>query len=229
MDSAAERFDFARKKRGLSFNDLSEIFGITQDAINKSVKRGKIKDKYLRLFADNYMVSLTWLMTGEGQMDHVNAIMLQNDAESVESKVVYVPLVHRYAYAGYLSGFDQNTYMETLPKEVFNVDKEGKGNYLAFEIKGDSMDDGTSTGYRQGEIALCRELQRHHWDQLHINQWDFIIVHKTEGILLKRITQQKKNIITCHSLNNQYQDFTVDLNDVAQLFNVIQTKQNRRR
>ena len=40
------------------------------------------------------------------------------------------------------------------------------------------------------DILLCREVQRHHWKiKLHINKWDFVIAHRTLGVVVKRITK----------------------------------------
>src|ERR1035437_2239347 len=101
-----------------------------------------------------------------------------------------VPLVNQYAYAGYLNGYTDADYMEELPKVPFIVDREYKGKYVCFEVRGDSMDDGSSDSYLPGDIALCREISPNLWQsKLHISKWDFIIVHKTEGILIKKIME----------------------------------------
>ena len=141
-----------------------------------------------------------------------------------------VPLVNQYAYAGYLSGWADAEYLDILPRVPFIVDKEYKGNYMCFEVRGDSMNDGSIDSYVPGDLALCREISRPHWqNKLHIQQWDFIIIHKTEGILLKRIiahdTAQGK--ITLHSLNALYDDFVIALDDVAQLFNVVKIERKK--
>ena len=139
--------------------------------------------------------------------------------------ILNVPLVHQYAYAGYLSGFGDPEYLEELPIIPFPVDSLPKGNYLAFEVKGDSMDNGLLESYPNRSQVLAREVQKHHWqNKLHINQWKaFVIVHRTEGILLKRIINHntETGILTLHSLNDMYEDFEVSLDDCVQLFNVV--------
>lgn len=61
---------------------------------------------------------------------------------------------------------------------------------------------------------------------MHIKKWYFVIVHKTDGILVKEIIDHNPDTgeITCHSLNPspEYEDFKINLNDVAQLFNIVQ-------
>ena len=146
--------------------------------------------------------------------------------------IVFAPLVSQYAYAGYLSGYADEEYIEGLPVVPFFADHEAKGNYVAFEVRGDSMDDGTDEGYMEGDRVLGREIPPDLWvrSKLHIRKWDFIIVH-TEGILIKRIIAHDvdKHLITIHSLNDMYEDKVLDLKDVRKIFNVIELQRPKRR
>ena len=143
-----------------------------------------------------------------------------------------VRLVSQYAYAGYLSGYMDETYMAQLPVIDFTPDREMTGNYLAFEVKGDSMDDGTKESYVEGELLICREVEPHLWrnSRLHYNKRDFVIVH-SEGILIKRIIAHdvEHHTITIHSLNPLYPDRTIDLAEVRQIFSVIESRIQRYR
>ena len=47
--------------------------------------------------------------------------------DGLRSSIMQVPLVNQYAYAGYLSGFADNEYIENLPKIPFILDKEYRG------------------------------------------------------------------------------------------------------
>ena len=143
-----------------------------------------------------------------------------------------VRLVSQYAYAGYLSGYQDETYLAQLPVIDFTPDREMTGNYLAFEVRGDSMDDGSKDSYVEGEILICREVAPHLWrdSRLHINKRDFVIVHE-EGILIKRIVAHdvQAHTITIHSLNPLYPDRTIDLAQVRQIFSVVESRLQRHR
>lgn len=144
--------------------------------------------------------------------------------------LMQVPLVNQYAYAGYTRGFSDHEYVESLPKYPWIVDKEYKGTYRTFEVRGDSMDDGSRDSYIEGDKVLGREITKDHWkNKLHIRKWDFIIVHQTEGILLKRIIDHdtERGIITIHSLNDMYPDLKLKLKDISQLFNVVQVARRK--
>ena len=173
-------------------------------------------------------LNISWLRTGEGNMlkDNSNAQPFTPHARAG------IPLVSQYAYAGYLGGYGDPEYVGTLPTIDFTPNQEMTGNYLAFEVKGDSMDDGSKESYIEGELLICREVEHHLWrdSRLHINKRDFVIVH-TEGILVKRIIAHdvEHHTITIHSLNPIYPDRVLDLADVRQIFSVVESRIQRYR
>ena len=141
---------------------------------------------------------------------------------------VKVRLVTNTAKAGWESGFYADEYLKDLPFVLIEADENYKGRYMAFEVEGDSME----PDYIEGDIVICREIQRHHWQsKLHYNDWDFVIAHATKGIFLKEISNHDvdKGIITCHSLNPNYKDFEIDLREVAFLYNIVETRQQGKR
>lgn len=104
-----------------------------------------------------------WLITGVGEMlNNANPTPKYNEAVPIQQDVVYIPLVNQFAYAGYMEGYSDCTYLEQLPKVPFIVDHEGHGNYIAFEVKGDSMNNGTEESYLEGDRLYCREIQPLH-------------------------------------------------------------------
>lgn len=148
-----------------------------------------------------------------------------NNVHPIESAMfMNVPLIHVRAQCGYLNGYGNQEYIESLPTLPVIVDRTYHGNYRLFEAEGDSMDDGSRSSICNGDIVLGREVQRTLWQyKLHINDWYFIIVHRTEGIAIKKIIDHdvEHGIITCHSLNNMFQDYRVYLDEVAELYNLI--------
>lgn len=121
--------------------------------------------------SNRFDVDLSWLITGEGNKKKVVEAIPVN-----VNCIVNVPLVNQYAYAGYLCGYADAEYIETLPTIPFIVDHEAHGHYIAFEVRGDSMNDGTEDSYLEGDRLLCREIKRELWidSKLHIRKWDFV-------------------------------------------------------
>lgn len=195
-------------------------------------------------------INSEWLLTGKGEMlkqspsTQTNANYLRSQGSDVyletKSGIKYyelsdnkyrmrVPLVPFSAYARYANdacapiGQDRETWDEV----EFIVDKIGHGNYMGFEIKGDSMDDDSKRSFTQGDLVLARELDKTHWmDGLRYEKFPFWIIVLEGTILCKQITDQDMETgdITCHSLNPspEYSDFTINLSKVCRIFNIIQ-------
>ena len=195
---------------------------VSRQSIDKYLRGTKPTIESVRILADYFGVSVDWLLNGE-----------DSNAELIPvPEFVDFPLVSQKAYAGYLSGFADPEYMESLPTATFIVDHTPHGNYVVFEVKGDSMNDGTEDSYKEGDRVLCREVQMHLWadSKLHFNKWDFVIVC-SEGVLLKRIIAHdvENKTITIHSLNSLYPDKVISLCDVRQILNVVQQMRPRMR
>lgn len=176
----------------------------------------------VRILAEFLNVSVDWLLNGE-----------ESNAEpSKVQEFIEVPLVKQYAYAGYLSGYADEEYVDSLPTATFVIDRPVHGKYISFDVKGDSMDDGTTDSYMEGDRVLCREVQMNLWaeSKIHLKKWDFVIVCK-EGVLLKRIINHdvENKTITIHSLNPMYPDKNISLCDVRQILNVVQQMRPRKR
>ncbi len=104
------------------------------------------------------------------------------------------------------------------------VDRNYRGKYRVFEVQGDSMDDGSRNALYDGDKILCREVKPELWtNKLHIKDWFFVIVCKTDGITVKQITEHNVQTgdIRCHPLNPIFEDFTLNLAEVVELYNVI--------
>ena len=227
---AWQRIQLVMEKEGLNKNSFSKAIGLSNNVtitriINEQRTPSRTTcEKVVRAFPQ---YSLDWLLTGSGDMmvdisDKSSSI--QSNAHAVEDlNYMNVPVVHIKARCGYLAGYADEGYIDSLPTMPVIVDKTYHGRYMIFEAEGDSMDDGTRNSICDGDKLLCREVRRDLWlPKLHINDWYFVIVHRTDGIAIKQITAQDENgNITCHSLNDLFNDYSVNLDDVAEIYNVI--------
>jgi transcriptional regulator with XRE-family HTH domain len=214
-------FKEIRKSLKMKQSELSETIGVGIRAIQYWEKGERKIPETTAFFMKNLLL--------KKQKPAENALPVVFS----ELKVMNVPLVNQYAQAGYLNGFADEEYTYSLPTIPFTDDIEHRGEYMCFEVKGDSMDNGSYESYLEGDILLCRDIRQDYWmSKLHYNKWDFVIIHKEKGILVKRIINHdvEKGIITLHSLNDYYSDFDIHLSEVAKLFNVKSTmrKNNRR-
>ena len=223
----AEKYRKVLEIKKLSINKSELILGFGRNTLTNAIRDNRLlTPRYHRDFIEKFHVSENWWETGKGEVfnekhTQVEESPLKWEAIPTEPEVVAVRVVEAKAQAGYLRGYADPEYMELLPKIYVSKEFERGGNYLAFTVSGDSMDDGTRRSLCHGDIVVGKELMHHHWaNKLHFTQYLFIIVHPNEGIVFKQITAHNllTGEITCHSFNNQYEDFVLNLKDVKQLF-----------
>lgn len=160
-NTAKERFYYIINVLGLSdYWIYHNVEGITKNMLAK-LRQGiteEVSTKILIPFCEKFpQVNANYILTNQGQPFFDE----NNEARKVIfNKVVEIPLVSQYAYAGYMGGYSDKVYMESLPSISFTPDREMTGNYVAFEVKGDSMDDGSNEAYQEGEILVCREVEK---------------------------------------------------------------------
>lgn len=234
MSITGEDIKRAIKRSDFTIDEAAKLLGMSRQNLYGYFTSYAITDDFLQNVKNKLNIDLqnvNGIVTTQEPFEPYKK--LKPNAKSIDLQdfnILQVPLVQEYAYAGYLGGFSDNEYIEDLPTVPFITDKQAKGNYMAFQVRGDSMNDGSLDSYIQGDIVLCREINKVHWiNKLHINKWDFIIVHQTEGILLKKIINHipETGEITIHSLNPFYEDMVLNLAEVSQLFNIVKVERKK--
>lgn len=211
---------------------IAAQLGVSQPYVNALLTGRKAFGKsQAKKWGDLYNLSPSWLLTGEGEMLKDGAPATQPTQEnsarplvSSDRDWVDIPLVPHRAQAGALSGFGDPCWEEDKQTMPVLIDKRLKGDYLLFEVSGDSMDDGSSTAFLDGDVLLCRVLPKSDWQygiKRRSNTY-CVVATDAEGIVLKEVVNHDKanNEITCHSLNSQYKDYSVKLDDVQGIFYV---------
>ena len=175
-----------RKAKKKTQQEFAELLRCDQSFISQ-IESGKrpLPDDALEVLLENF--GNETLAEYKVTPQRAESLVIQRNDIDFDN-IMFVPLVSQYAYAGYLNGFGDEEYVDNLPTIPWFVDREYKGKYLFFEVRGDSMDDGSIESYPEGSKLLSRYIRHEHWRcGLNINSWDFIIVHRNEGILAKRI------------------------------------------
>lgn len=136
---------------------------------------------------------------------------------------IEVPKLTEPAYASYLETFDDSRHEVELKKAKFPVDKIGKGNYMAFTIKNNSMWNGGGYDTPGGAEILGREVGKHLWQGgFRKTDYGFILLTK-QGIYHKDISgfNPETGMLALSSRNPEVKDFELNIDDVYQVFNVI--------
>ena len=233
---AWKRVELIIEKEGLNKNSFSKAIGISNNVtITRIINEHRTPSRATceKIVSAFPAYNLEWLLTGEGNMltDAPSQTYHSNARPVDDLSYMNVPVIHIKAQCGYLAGYVDTEYIDTLPTMPVIVDKTYHGKYRIFEAEGDSMDDNSRLAICDGDKVLAREVRRDLWlPKLHINDWYFVIIHRTKGISIKQITaQDDKGNITCHSLNELFNDYTVNLDDVVEIYNVIKVVERNMR
>ena len=196
-----------RKKLGLTQLELAELIGVSKNTVLNYEKGSVIPESKITIL--NKILNDTDV---KNNISNVNATL-------IHPEFVYVPLVSEFAQAGYLGGFGDIEYIETLPKIGFVINPQDRGNFLCFEVRGDSMDNDSRDSLIERDIVLGREITSDLWSSKLMTA-TYIVVHRTEGILIKKlkIHDPKNGSIILESLNPFYEDLNINLKNVSQLF-----------
>lgn len=208
---------------GLNISQFSYRAGINQSNMSAMLSGKRvIGEGIINKISMSFDIDKKWLTSGIGEMKK----SIVSEALPIYGvPYMMVPFIPVTARAGYLRGFGDQEYIDNLSTIPVMVDKNYRGKYRVFEIEGDSMENSDiKSSLYDNDKYLCREVKRELWDsKLHIKDWYFVIVHKLEGILVKEIVSHNVETceIICHSLNPMFDDFSICLNDVSELYNVI--------
>ncbi|WNI34665.1 LexA family transcriptional regulator [Chryseobacterium sp. SG20098] len=228
--SVKERLKEYLDRKGIKHRDFTDSIGASQGYIN-SIRKSISMDK-IPLIKKHYPdLDIDWLLFGNEGNAIQKDVVFKDVIPKVYPTHLEVRLVTVKARAGYTDSYYAEEFLNDLPVVLVEADKEYKGKYLAFEVDGDSME----TEYFPGDIVICREVKRDLWQyKLHYKDYDFVIAHGTKGIMLKEIIDHNVETgdIVCHSLNEKYKDFTLNLKEVSFLYNVVEHRRsgkNKRR
>ena len=223
---------------------FEEMAGLSRGYIT-NLRKEPTTSKLLMILSAAPDLNRRWLETGEGEMLTGSDVtpVRQSELEEYETTkngtkfyrredgkiIMEVPVVPIAAlgspedeFTKYINDYENDTV-------TIVVDGVHHGKYVAFRVEGDSMDDGTRNSFERGDIVVVRELARDKWlPKLHIKTWPYWVIAFGNNVRIKEIIAQDETTgtITCHSLNPspEYTDFTLSLDDIHRLFNVIKKK-----
>lgn len=241
--------NFILEREKLKAGTFAKIIGVTPtqiyDLISGKTKKisESIADKIISAFPAYNKI---WILTGSGNPIQESLLEVSINDEEGEfytenhNNVKFYNLGDRYRMVVKLVPFaaygrfanECNTLepeKDSWEDESFETDKIVHGKYYAFEVRGESMDNGTRSSFEEGDRVLVRELNRIHWlEGLRFKDYPYWVVVFDSSVLIKQIVEQdlEKGTITFHSLNPspEYSDFTLEMDKIRALYYVLQKK-----
>lgn len=223
-----------RRKKKINQTDLAQAVGVSLRTIQLYEKKNaNIPIKNLTKIADYFGVSIAELYSHEVNEDQGTYHLNQDNsarvfsAKKISAKkwIVNVPLVTSENRIDYCNKIENKQVPENMPNLSFVVENIDATKYLAFEIIGNSMENGTAESIPNEAIILGKEISLEDLEIYDKVKNRIAILIYGENILCKEITNydSKNKRITCHSLNTspEYADFEIAVSEIKQLFEVI--------
>lgn len=215
--TAKERLKRFVEFKHIGRNKFEEKVGISFGYISsRSPTLGsEIIEKILKIYPD---INIEWLITGEGEMTRSTTEKEKN------IKIKFAPLISRYAHSSYLVNVNSIPFIKSLPVVPVLADNNDPRDFYAFEMRGESMNDGSINSFKSGDILICKEVDSQYWScQLNSSKGKtFILVHETEGVLVKQVADFNQNdSIVLRSINPVFSDIRINVSDIKKMFSII--------
>lgn len=232
MENIATKISAIIKKFDLNNFSFSKRIGVTGTTVDSIVngrpqadgtrKRTKPGYDVLKSIINEFNINPDYLFGKSDVMlksNSINTIQTYSGIPQVvtvnqtgNENVVYVPIKAR---AGYLNGYGDAEYVENLPS--FNMPHLTNGTFRCFEVQGNSM----VRTFFDGDLVFGKYVE----DLNDIKDGRiYVIVSKTEGIVLKRIInrveQRGKLILKSDNKDGNYPTYTINAEDVMEVWYV---------
>lgn len=204
MSTITERAKEIAEYKKMSMVKFQESLGLS---ISHFYNTKFLSRKVARKIEETYPeINIDWLATGNGEM--IRSGILPTLA--TETSAYVVPLLPIAAQGGTPDNFEcqiSRHNCEMIISPVENVD-------LAIPVTGDSM----SPEYPSGSKVMVQKIN----ERAFIEWGCTYVLDTVNGAIIKNVYQCKDdpNKIICRSVNQNFQDFTVDLSDIRGWYRV---------
>ena len=169
---------------------------------------------------EHYHISAQYIFEGKGTMfvkedkDMGFRLLTIVTDPSNNEKIVHVPIP---AQAGYISEMADPTFFNELPTFSLPDYRYTAGTHRSFDVDGDSME----PVLEDGDKLICSFIEPNNWVNSLKDDSVYVIVTRGD-IVVKRIANKIKSegIIELHSDNDCYKPYSVDINDVKEIWYV---------
>ncbi len=206
--------------------DFAQRIGKARSYVSEALNgRRAITEQFILSISDAFPeISKDWLLTGEGEM--LAKPKIESNAEMVDPSTIHwitVPVIPYKAMAG-STGWYEDVFAENWGERRTVMAPPGAKakEHAIFTVTGDSM----LPTLIEGDEILAKHVPFDCYKENRLRIYNYsiwIIATMGEGILIKNITEHdvERHTITCHSYNDKYPDFTLDLADVKDIYHAV--------
>lgn len=232
MSFFASNLKYLRRQKGYTQDVLADKLGINRAMVG-SYEEGRAEPKFelLQRMAYLFKVSIhdmidTDLEKQSSTNRKNNSNLIQSVYKDIEGKGLrilpivvdrdnreLVTVVSAKAAAGYLNGYADPEYIESLPTfnlpfDRFRTDR----TYRTFQISGDSM-----LPIESGSYIICEYVMN--WQDVR-DGYPYIIVTGSDGIVFKRVYNRLKDRGTflLKSDNPEYEPYEIEPDDIMEIW-----------
>ena len=212
--------------------DFAQRIGKARSYVSEALNgRRAITEQFVLSIGDAFPeISKDWLLTGEGTMlageGEVKANAKELDPEALNW--ISVPVIPFRAMAGSTGWYEDVFADDWKEKRTVIAPLGAKAiDHAIFTVTGDSME----PTLIEGDEILAKHVPFDCYKENRLRIYNYsiwIIATKSEGILIKNITEHdvENHTITCHSFNDKYSDFVLDLSDVKDIYHIVSLTRN---
>ena len=216
MNTWSGNLRLLRKQQGNSQKELGQKLGINASRI-RDYELG-VSEPNLELLvklAQNFHLSLDDFITKDLKvvlspnvkhpLQLSSRILVISENSNGSENIVHVPVKAR---AGYLNGFEDPCFVETLP--TYRLPGVRNGTYRSFEIKGDSM-----LPLQSGTIVVGKYVES--WREIRSN-YTYVLVTQQDGVVYKRVINKvkSKGQLVLLSDNPVYEPYSISIEEVSE-------------
>lgn len=199
-----DRLEKVRAYCGLSYRALAKELGLSTPQSFYDIKSGKVKisERLADKIQERFNINKRWLLTGDGEM------MNERDVEVYSPNTV--PLLPIYVKGGSLQDFSDSVMEHDCERLISPV----KDAEMAITVSGDSM----TPEFPSGSYVFLKKIN----SRAFIEWGRTYVLDTVNGAIIKKVLPgPSEDCIICSSVNPEYKDFQVHLQDVFGMYRVL--------
>lgn len=194
---------------GITKSRFEKIVGFSNGYIDKL--RECPSQKKLDIISNSFpMLSMPWLLTGEGEMLRNSTEEVKADGEKSEDEISLVPLLPIAAQGGSLNDFVVSVKENDCERVVSPI----RGADFAMPVAGDSM----APEYPAGSQIFIKKIN----ERAFIDWGKVYVLDTCNGSVIKRVfPADDSGKVKCVSINPDYPPFEVAYEDIYGMYRVL--------